>query len=69
MNNEVSFNDWIDSVGIDALARKLKINTMTIKLWKIGRTNPRIEQMRQIKKFTKGLITYEKIIDRKIPRG
>lgn len=58
-----TFITWIDEVGIQELAEKLGIDPSTISHWRRGHCWPRVEQMRQIRKISKGRITYEDIID------
>lgn len=59
-----SFEDWIDEVGPDELAKQLKVNPKTVSNWLFGYTDPRVDQMRRIKKMTKGRIGYDQMIDR-----
>lgn len=60
----VSFYSFIDEYGKEALAKKLRITKFTVTGWRRGKNHPRIEVMRQIKRLTKGLVTYEMIIDK-----
>lgn len=64
MSRKPSFEDWIDEVGIVELARQLKVNPVTVRLWRKGHGYPRVDLMRKIKKLSHGEIGYEEMIDR-----
>lgn len=61
-----SFTEWIDSVGIEVLAAHLKVHPMTVRYWRAGRCDPKVDHMRRIKKLSRGLVGYEQIIDRHV---
>lgn len=63
MRQKMSLQDWIDKTGASQVAKLLKINRTTVYYWRAGHTYPRVDQMRQIKKVTKGVVGYEQIID------
>lgn len=66
----VSFIEWVDATGVEKIAEKLRVSTNTVRNWRQGVCDPRVEQMRQIRRWTKGAVTYESIIDRpRTPRG
>lgn len=60
----LSFEDWIDHVGVDELAAILDVTRATVLHWKAGRCDPRVDHMRRIKRMTRGTIGYEQMIDR-----
>lgn len=59
------FNTWIDEVGSEWLARKLKIHPQAIRNWKSLRSDPKVDHMRRIRRLSKGRITYIIMIDRR----
>jgi DNA-binding transcriptional regulator YdaS (Cro superfamily) len=61
-----SFYAWIDENGLHGVAKLLKCHYNTVYYWRTGRWHPRPEQMREIKRLTKGKITYEDILDRQM---
>lgn len=60
----ILFEDWIEDIGPQKLAKKLHLDPMTINHWRAGRSDPRVVHMRKIKKISRGLISYEQMIDR-----
>ncbi len=59
----ISFAEWIDREGVDRLASRLKINRFTVLHWRAGRHHPRVEQMRILKKLSRGALTFDAIIE------
>lgn len=57
------FKAWIDEKGTEEISLKLGVDPSTVRHWRLGNCYPRVEQMRIIKKITKGEIGYEQIID------
>lgn len=62
-----SFDEWINHVGIATLARQLRVTKQTVYNWKWGR-DPKVCHLRKIRKMSRGVITYEMIVDRKVTR-
>lgn len=60
----ITFEQWIDDLGIEEVAGLLKVHICTVYHWRAGRADPRVHHMRYIKKITKGKIGYEQMIDR-----
>jgi len=60
----VTFAEWIEQTGVDALARKLRVTQATIRNWRDGICDPKVDQMRAIKRWTKGTVSYDLMIDR-----
>lgn len=60
----ITLSDYIEEVGIDHLARVLKIHRNTVRYWKIRHCYPRVPQMRKIKRLSRGRCGYEQMIDR-----
>jgi hypothetical protein len=60
----LSFEDWIDHIGVDELALILDVTRATVLHWRAGRCDPRVDHMRRIKKMTRGVMGYEQMIDR-----
>jgi hypothetical protein len=58
------FEEWIDDTGVEVLAERLKVSVATVKNWKFGYCDPRVEHIRQIKQMTNGEIGYDQMIDR-----
>jgi len=50
-------------MGNDWLSKKLRVPRQTVSQWRHGKCYPKVSQMKKIKKVTKGLITYDIIID------
>lgn len=69
MRQSMTLPDWIDHQGVPTVARLLGVNPNTVRYWKWGVNLPRPEQMRAIKKLTKGVVGYEEIIDGVVKRG
>lgn len=63
--NENTFNEWIQTTGVNVIAKKLRTGRTTVENWLSGKCDPRVIQMREIKRITKGVIGYDEIIDRK----
>ncbi len=63
MKNKTTFSEWIGRVGIQTLTSQMSVTETTVQNWKAGRCYPRVHQMRQIKRLSRGIITYDKIID------
>ena len=59
----MSLKDWIKSKGVRHVADLLNVNPNTVRYWAWGMTYPKTEQMREIKRITKGVVGYEQIID------
>ncbi len=64
-----TFNDWINDKGTIYIAGLLNVNPSTVRHWRRGHCYPGVEQMRAIKKITKGAVTYDIIIDNIDARG
>lgn len=62
----MTFEDWIDEIGINRLAKKLKISPMTVYYWRQGRNDPGVDFMRRMVRLAKGKIKYSDIIDRPV---
>lgn len=63
---KISFEKWIDEIGVDTLAARLRVLPCTVQLWRRSKCDPRVDQMRRIKRMTRGRIDYDAIIDRPI---
>lgn len=59
----MSFNEFIDDMGVDELSKILKTEPRTIYYWKTGRCLPRRRHMIAIKKMSHGEISYDKMIE------
>lgn len=60
---QINFIDWLNLKGVQAVSKMLDVNASTVRHWRLGNTYPRVEQMKKIKKLTKGQIDYVHIID------
>lgn len=58
-----AFQIWIDEYGIKNLADKLEINANTVRYWRRGLHVPEAPFMREIKRLSKGKLSYDQIID------
>ncbi len=61
----ITFDAWLDEMGAVWVARKLKVHPHAVRLWRRKHNDPRVDHMRRIKRLTKGVITYEMMIDRR----
>lgn len=61
-----TFAEWVDSIGIEVLALKLKISTQSVKNWRRGISDPKVDHMREMRRLSRGAITYDVIIDRPV---
>ena len=65
-----SFDRWVDSLGRNEVARLLGLRPLTVWHWRAHKNYPKVEHMQKIKRLTKGRVTYDMIIDRKLsPTG
>lgn len=62
---KISFDAWIDKVGVIWLARYLKVHPGAVRHWRTKLCDPRVDHMRRIKKLTRGRISYDMMIDRR----
>lgn len=65
VKKENVFNDWVAQEGIEKVAARLNVKRTTVVNWQSGICDPRVCQMRVIKRITKGAVGYDNIIDRK----
>lgn len=63
---KISFSDWLDRLGIAVVARRLGIREMTVRNWRAGKCDPRVDQMRRIKRISDGEMDYDQMIDRPV---
>ena len=57
------FTEWIDHVGVRPLAKRLGVKESAVHHWKRGLCWPRVKQMQEIRRLSKGTVTYDHIID------
>lgn len=62
-----TFERWIEKKGVDYLAQRLDVHRATILHWKAGRCDPRVEHLRLLKRLSRGMLSYEQMIDRPTP--
>lgn len=60
----ISFKGWLEEFEAGALAERLSVTRRTIDYWKSGKIDPTVKNLRKIRRLTKGLLTYEMMIDR-----
>lgn len=58
-----SLKDWIDSESVQKIAKLLNVEESTVRHWRRGHCLPKAEQMREIKKLTKGTVSYDEMIE------
>lgn len=63
MAKGLTLRDWIIQTGVGKVSKLLNVGESTVRHWRTGHCLPRTEQMREIKKLSKGLVTYESMID------
>lgn len=65
VRSELTLDEWVERVGGPAkTAVLLGVHVATVNYWRTGHCYPRVEQMREIRRLSKGLVTYEAMIDR-----
>lgn len=64
----LTFDAWMTRLGTQKVASLIGVNLVTVRYWRWRKTYPKVVHMRKIRKLTKGLITYEMIIDRAMPK-
>lgn len=63
------FQTWVASYGTTAeLAAKLQVSVRTINHWVNREGYPKVDTMRELIKLSKGVLSYEVIIDSCQPR-
>lgn len=62
-----TFENWLEEKGVEVVAKKLGVGDATVKSWLRGACDPRVDQLRRIKHWTRGRISYEAMIDRPTP--
>lgn len=67
IQRKLSFEEWIDKMGIDTLASRLAVDRKTILHWRARRCDPRVDYMRRMKRMSQGQLGYEQMIDRATP--
>lgn len=65
----LAFKRWIEKTGSTEVAKLLGIRRETVHHWRAGHCYPRVEQMKAIKRLTKGLIGYDEMIESHIQVG
>lgn len=58
------FSKWIRTTGVDTIAKRLKVSPRTVDNWQRDAVYPRVEQMKSIRRWTKGLVDYHHMIER-----
>lgn len=59
----MTLDQWINKVPQKTLAKKLGVNAATIHYWTIYSSLPRPEMMREIKRLSRGKVTYDSMIE------
>lgn len=59
----MTLREWIEETGPNEVAELLNVPSVNVRQWKRGYCLPRAEQMRIIKKLTRGRIDYEDMIE------
>lgn len=63
MKGSVTLKDWLDSKRAKDLAKEMDVQLASIYQWKSGRHLPCVEEMRKIKKLSKGKVSYDIMIE------
>lgn len=63
MKSKISLRDWINQEGVSKIAEQLCVEQSTVRHWRSGHCLPKAQQMREIKKLSKGQVTYDVMID------
>lgn len=64
MAKSLTLKEWIYQVGTKEAAKLLRVDPSAVRHWARGHCLPRDEQKRLIRKYSKGAVTYEEIIER-----
>lgn len=59
----LTIEEWIDKLGVEEVSKVLGVERSTVRHWRRGFVLPRTDQMKQIKKYSHGAVTYASIID------
>lgn len=62
-----TFEEWIDEKGVDVVARYLGVHRASVNHWRAGRCDPRVDYLRRLKRWSKGELSYEQMIERATP--
>jgi hypothetical protein len=62
-SRRMSLKNWIDKQGVRAVAETLDVRTATVNYWRRGRSLPRAHQMAEIKKLSRGAVSYDIMIE------
>ena len=62
--NKNAFLEWVQTLGVEQVAHRLKTHPSTVSNWLKLRCEPRVIQIKEIKRITKGRVSYDDIIDR-----
>jgi DNA-binding transcriptional regulator YdaS (Cro superfamily) len=61
----LTLDEWVVKIGGTPKAAKLiGVARATVNFWRAGHCYPRVDQMKRIRKLSRGLVTYEAMIDR-----
>ena len=59
----ITFKEWISEQGPSRLAEVLDVQITTVRHWRTGHCLPAVVKMQEIKKRSRGAISYHHIID------
>lgn len=60
----VTLKDWINGIGVVEVAKLLGVQEATVRHWRRGANLPSDQLKQKIKKFSRGTVTYDEMIDR-----
>lgn len=63
---QLTFKDWIKKTGDEKIAKALGVNITTVGHWRRGHCRPKTNQLQEIKKLSKGRVSYASIIEGEI---
>lgn len=65
----MTLKEWINERGTEKVAQLLNVNQSTVRHWRLGNNIPRPEQMKEIKRLSKGQVTYDEMIETHLKSG
>jgi hypothetical protein len=58
----LTLEEWINEVGVKAVAKLLRVNESAVRHWRRGFCLPKTEQMDLIRKYSKGRVSCDEMI-------
>lgn len=62
-SRRMSLRNWIEERGVRVVAETLDVRIATVNYWRRGRSLPRAHQMKEIKRLSRGAVSYDIMIE------